>query len=154
MRPLTVEEKARSQTAKKKANQRLQAIRKEIAAKRNTIPFTDGHGSAATRRREELLLQFDMNRDIKGYPVIVSLDDKQIILDYELLRRLFRTLKNRNKVLSIETSSGSAVLVISHHVNLWGKDKGYIELIGVPPHKAELLTDLPIVDINFNIERN
>lgn len=148
MRTLTPKEKAQSQAAKKKANQRLQARRKEIGAKRKTIPFTDGHGIAAKCRRDELLLEFDMNRDIKGCPVIFTLGDKQIILDYELLRRLFRTLKNRNKVLGIETSSGSAVLVISHHVNQWGKDKGYIELIGVPPHKAELLTDLPLITID------
>ncbi|MEK4980836.1 hypothetical protein [Bacillus sp. FSL K6-6540] len=150
MRPLTAEEKALSKAAKQRANKQLQLKRREIASKLKVVRELYGFGQSAAERREKLLLQFDMLKDVKGDPVILQMVGGSITLNYEMLRRFIRSLKNRHWNMSLDTSTGFPVLIITHHINLWGKDRGYVELYDLPPHQKELLTDLPVIEIERN----
>lgn len=123
MRPLTGEEKALSKAAKQRANKQLQAQRRKIGVR---------------------------IRDVKGDPVVLQMDGGSITLNYEMLRRFIRSLKKRHWNMSLDTSTGSSVLTITHHINLRGKDRGYVELYDLPPYQKELLTDLPVIEIERN----
>ncbi|WP_342440001.1 hypothetical protein NSS79_15345 [Paenibacillus sp. FSL L8-0436] len=118
MRPLTLEEKAQSQAAKKRANKALTADR----AKRGyTI------------------------RLLKGSPVIVRLDGREINLDYELLRGMLQRLKGRRVNIS---STLTYVMII--HSDPWSRNKGEIVLNQLPDYQREHLTDLPIIELNLD----
>ncbi|KZS48106.1 hypothetical protein AWU65_20330 [Paenibacillus glucanolyticus] len=123
MRPLTLDEKALSKAAKQRANKQLQAQRRKIGVR---------------------------IRDVKGEPVILEIEGRSITLNYEMLRRFIRSLKNRHWNMSLDISTGSSVLVISHHIDLWSKDRGYIELYDLPAYQKELLTELPVIEIERN----
>lgn len=120
MRPLTAEEKAQSKATKQRANKLLQAQRRKIG------------------------MQI---RDVKGDPVILVIDGNSITLNYEMLRRFIRSLKHRLWNMSLETSTGSPVLIITHQINSWGRDRGSIELYDLPSYQKEVLTDLPVIKI-------
>ncbi|MEJ9220676.1 hypothetical protein P4H46_21140 [Paenibacillus glucanolyticus] len=150
MRPLSAEEKAQSKAAKQRANKALQARRGEIGSKLKVVRELYGFGQSAAERREKLLHQFDMIKDVKGDPVVLQMDGGSITLNYEMLRRFIRALKKRHWNMSLDTSTGSSVLIITHHINLWGKDRGYVELYDLPPYQKELLTDLPVIEIERN----
>lgn len=150
MRPLTGEEKALSKAAKQRANKQLQSRRGEIGSKLKVVRELYGFGQSAAERREKLLHQFDMLKDIKGEPVVMQMDGGSITLNYEMFRRFIRSLKNRQWNMSLDTSTGSHVLVITHLINSWGKDRGRVELYDLPPYQKELLTDLPVIEIERN----
>ncbi|OMD93002.1 hypothetical protein BSK49_01055 [Paenibacillus odorifer] len=119
MWPLSLEEKSKSQVNRKLANKLLLKADKSLGYK-----------------------------SIKGSPVILSLDGSTIVLDYDLLRKLYRTLKNRHVNTKIEWRGSAPVLMIYHHTGNWSKDTGTIELKQLPSYKMELLTDLPIIELN------
>ncbi|WP_338841972.1 hypothetical protein [Paenibacillus glucanolyticus] len=150
MRPLSAEEKAQSKAAKQRTNKALQARRGEIGSKLKVVRELYGFGQSDAEHREKLLHQFDMIKDVKGDPVVLQMDGGSITLNYEMLRRFIRSLKKRHWNMSLDTSTGSSVLIITHHINLWGKDRGYVELYDLPPYQKELLTDLPVIEIERN----
>ncbi|PJN53642.1 hypothetical protein PAEVO_03620 [Paenibacillus sp. GM2FR] len=121
MRPLTAEEKSLSKAAKQRANKQLQAQRRKVGVR---------------------------IRDVKGDPVILEINGSSITLNYEMLRRFIHSLKNRRWNISMDTWSGpQPVLIILHYVNSRSKDRGFIELYELPPYQKELLTDLPVIEI-------
>ncbi|GEM_PF-6248443 len=123
MRPLTLEEKTQSQSAKKRANKALTADRAKIGY---TI------------------------RNLKGSPVIVRLDGEEITLDYELLRGMLRRLKGRcidMRVLNPYLLGGSYALAIYHSAP-GSRSKGEIELYQVPDYQRMHLSDLPIIQLD------
>ncbi len=140
MRPLTSEEKARCTNARKRANKALREQRRAIGVKLRDLP-------ESSRIGEVLLFEFESIRDIKGYPVTVSLNGNEMVLNYELLRCFDRSLKNRIKSIKIVWRDNCPVLLIDHHTRYWSKDVGSIELYELPAYQRELLTDLPIVEI-------
>lgn len=122
MRPLTIDEKAKSQTARKLANKALADARKKIGA------YTwDQH-----------------YRMVKGSPVKLQMDGQEIVLNYELLRGMYQKLKRRYFSVKIENQT----LIIVHHVTLWGRDKGSIELYELPDYQKHHLIDLPTIELN------
>lgn len=142
MRPLTIEEKARSQAARKRANSVLGAEWKKIDKQYRAAV----KAKADVLRTENLLRQMRAIHDIKGSPVIVRLDGEEIVLNYELLQGYRRKLKRRQVNMRIEDK----MLIITHHLTLWGGDKGYIELYELPNYQRLLLTDLPTIDLNID----
>lgn len=147
MRPLTPEEKALSKAAKQRANRQLQAQRREIGVRIREIASTPDMEPVALRRKAALLARFEGIRDVKGDPVVLEIDGNSITLNYEMLRRFIRSLKNRHWNMKLDISTGSPVLIITHHIDLWSKDRGFIELYELPPYQKELLTDLPVIEI-------
>lgn len=132
MRILTTEEKAQCKAAKQRANKRLHAKQREIGSKLGA---------------ERLPYQFDMPKNVKGDPVVLQMVEGSITLNYEILRRFIRSLKKRQWDMSLDTSTGFPVLIINHYIDLWSKDRGSIELYELPSYQKELLTDLPIIEI-------
>ncbi|MBX4145946.1 hypothetical protein [Paenibacillus lautus] len=152
MRPLTGEEKALSKAAKQRANKQLQAQRREIGVRIKEIENTPDPEYPVAHQRQTAVLaaEFESIRDVKGDPVILQMVGVSITLNYEMLRRFIRSLKNRQWNMSLDASTGSSVLIITHHINLWGKDRGYVELYDLPLYQKELLTDLPVIEIERN----
>ncbi|MGG3278882.1 hypothetical protein [Paenibacillus solani] len=152
MRTLTAEEKALSKAAKQRANKHLQAQRRDIDARIRKLKNAPDPEYPVSHHRSTAVLaaESEMLQDVKGDPVVLKLDGSSIILNYEMLRRLIRSLKNRQWNMSLDTSTGSPVLIITHHINLWGKDRGYIELYDLPSYQKELLTELPVIEIERN----
>ncbi|MBT2287994.1 hypothetical protein J7E73_02385 [Paenibacillus albidus] len=140
MRSLTIEEKALSQAARKRANTALKADRQKIDKQRRAAI----KAKADESYRARLLQQIQSMKDVKGSPVIVRLDGQDAVLNYELLHGLHRKLKRRHVNLKIERQT----LIIVHHLTLWGGDKGYIELYELPDYQRLHLSDLPIIKLN------
>jgi hypothetical protein len=136
MRPLTADEKAASEAARKRVNRVFGARRTEIGEQLRKLPIT------AKLKREELLKESLALRDVKGKPALLLIDGVEIMLDYELYRRLTRTLKNRYWRQEIKVVAGAATLRIEHCDRLTG---GTIELHAMPQYQRDLLTDLPII---------
>lgn len=141
MRPLTSDEKARSNDARKKTNKQLTEQRKAITLSLRKLAI----GSI---QRPALLTKLEMVRDVKGTPVIALLDGVEIFIDYDLYRGFIRKLKNRQVTIRIDLSSGSPAIRISHSVSYYSKDSGFIELYSLPPYQTELLTGLPVIAID------
>lgn len=138
MRPLTADEKALSQAARKQVNKALSDRRKALWVRiRKTQP--------ETQVRAKLMEELDHIQDVKGLPITVELDSERLTLDYEMLTRFSRKLKGRHVNMKIEHS----VLVIVHHENLYGKNRGSIELYDLPRYQQELLSDLPVINLDF-----
>ncbi|MNP07540.1 hypothetical protein D3C76_995660 [compost metagenome] len=79
---------------------------------------------------------------------MLLINHMKIVIDYEILQKFLRKLKNRNLIINIkvDVSSDRFVLVIKHYVKSGGKDQGSIELYELPFYQRELLKDLPIVE--------
>ncbi|EHB65244.1 hypothetical protein [Paenibacillus lactis] len=104
--------------------------------------------SKAAKQRANKQLQAQRLRGVKGDPVVLEINGNPITLNYEMLRRFIRTLKNRRWNISMDTWSGpQPVLIILHYVNSRSNDRGFIELYELPPYQKELLTDLPVIEI-------
>ncbi|BFH14527.1 hypothetical protein J6TS7_44660 [Paenibacillus dendritiformis] len=113
---------------------------------RNLTAEEKKQSQEAKKRANKQLLSKRL--EVKGLPAIVSLDGVEITLNYELLYRLIRRLKNRHWNMKIERISGSPALVVTHLAN-WGQDKGFFELYNLPSHQMELLYDLPVIEIDL-----
>lgn len=144
MRQLTTDEKAQCETTRKRANKQLQEQRKSIGLQIRKLPTT----CDVSARRAALLRQFDAIRDVKGAPVIAQLEGDQIVLDYELFRRLIRTLRNRHVNLKIDRSEGRPVLTVTHSESYYSKNAGKIELYELQHCQQELLSELPVIKID------
>lgn len=84
LRPLTKEEKGKSQAAKKRANKSLTADRAK-------------HGYAL--------------RLLKGSPAIVLLEGRGIVINYDLLRGMHQRLKRRHVTMRIENQ---ILIIVHH----------------------------------------
>lgn len=130
IRPLTDAELDLIKEMKKLANMKLtkqrQALARQIKKTSNYV-------------RKKLQQERDNLRYIIGKPVIVSMNGGNMLIDYELLLKLDRSLKRRG--YHREISIKGHTLVIEH-------PKGFIELNELPEHQAELLVDLPVIDLS------
>ncbi|WP_438435430.1 hypothetical protein [Gorillibacterium sp. sgz500922] len=115
MRSLTADEKALSLAAKKRANAELAKWRKGM-----------------------LWSQQEKVRDVKGLPVTLR-GRNDVILDFELLSRLIRTLKRRPITLRIEPGRLT--------IDFGGQTEGQIRLFDLPAYQRERLSDLPVIEM-------
>ncbi|MNC31078.1 hypothetical protein D3C75_793870 [compost metagenome] len=130
IRALTTEEKALSQAAKKRANKALDIDRKKLGG-----TFWDQHYRMA-----------------KGNPVFVRLTSEEIVLDYDLLRGMVRRLKGRRiemRILKPYLPSGPFALAL-YHSDPWSCAKGEIELFQIPDYQRMHLTDIPVIELDFD----
>lgn len=140
MRALTTEEKKLSSEARKRANQAISQQRRELGRQIRACT-----APAQTQRKMNLLRQFDSLSDIKGQPVLLTNKDRCMVIDYELFRRLARSLKHRRVDLRIEPGG----LLTIHHEDPWNsRNHGEIELHELPGYQQMLLTDLPWIELN------
>lgn len=142
MRALTKEEKAQSWTARKQAN--------AVLSKRRAFQLCANQGPPLAfdaAQREALVAEFDSLRDIPGAPVLIVQGGLHMTVNYDLLRRMEKSLRKRIADCRIEINADGAVLVMSHSDPFRPKNHGTIELRAIPSHKAELLTDLPIINL-------
>ncbi|MNW27547.1 hypothetical protein D3C74_43440 [compost metagenome] len=142
MRPLTPAEKAASLLARKEANTKLNEQRKAIGAELI-------RASCSGTRRKALSAGLATLSDIKGFPVTLRLEGKEIVIDYELLRRMYRTMKGKQLwIYLVEEIS----LVGWRYLTLKYSDgrgnSGKLDLYELPDHKRELLKDLPVIEID------
>ncbi|MBY9078283.1 hypothetical protein KIH86_17765 [Paenibacillus sp. HN-1] len=148
IRALTTEEKALSQAAKKRSNKALSAERAKIRKQRD-VAFK---ANASEAYRDGLLRQLlSINKDVKGSPAIVRLSSVwwtggEIVIDYELLRGMLRRLKGRY-ISSMKVSGG--VLTIVHSVP-FQRNRGEVELYQIPDYQRIHLTDLPVIELDFD----
>lgn len=117
LRPLTKEETDKIKAAKIAANKILSEQKKERLIK----------------NRENIKL-------ITGNPVRLKIDGHILLVNYDLLQKLMRKLKGWNVFLQVRKS----VLEISYTRK---KDSGVFELFELPPYHANLLADMPIVEV-------
>jgi hypothetical protein len=135
IRPLTDAELTASRNAKETANieikKQRQALTKEIKRLEK--------GLKTAKAREALYWKREALKDIKGYPVMASLDGEAILLNYELLRKLDRSLEKRGwpRTVTIRQSA----LVIEYPA-------GEIGINQLPDYQAKLLKDLPVIRLD------
>ncbi len=137
MRPLTIEEKAKSTAAKQRANDVLHQRRRDIGRELRSL-------SAITRslRRSELLREFERLKDVTGQPVLLRVGDSSITLDYSVVRRLTRNMRNWSaQILQFDERKHLTI----RYEN--ARSKGATALYELPQYRRELLKDLPVIAI-------
>lgn len=140
MKSLTPEEKKLSSNAKKRANTAISKKRVLLGAQIRACT-----APVQMQRKKELLCQFDALSPIKGYPVILEDKERSMVIDYQLFRRLIRSLKHRRVEVQLEAGG---VLKISHEDPSNTRNHGEIELHELPAWQQYALTDLPTIDLN------
>lgn len=137
IRPLTADEIAKSKIAKDTANKIIRAHRKELSKqikqiqKCNPVSFT----------LKFLIKEYEALRTIKGTPVIVALTDDTICVNYEILRKLAKSL---NRQWYCETKIENSMLTTTYQK---GYRKGVFSLNELPTYQTKLLSELPIIEI-------
>ncbi|REK69325.1 hypothetical protein [Paenibacillus paeoniae] len=141
MRALTALEKVASEAARKRVNKVFGAKRTEIGVQLRKLPIT------AERRRKELWAQCESVRDIKGLPVKLRVNDVEIVVNYELYRRMMRTLKGRRwcAFITVTPITGARALIIDHK-DWHSSSNGTITFNELPQYQRDLLSDLPIIE--------
>ncbi|WP_143067045.1 hypothetical protein [Paenibacillus sp. OK076] len=96
-------------------------------------------------KRRTLVRQFDSLSPIKGYPAIIEDEERSMVIDYELFRRLTRSLKHRRVDVRLDPGG---VMTIHHEDPSNSRNHGEIELYEIPPWQQYALTDLPVIEID------
>lgn len=136
IRPLTDKEIAKSKTAKNTANTVIRAQQKELTRKINKLRKT-----AYLSAYAHLIEEREALRTITGNPVIITINNDTICLDYEILRKLDKLLNWRwYREAKIEKST----LIITYQKS---NGKGVFSLNELPKYQTNLLSKLPIVEI-------
>ncbi|MEN1989851.1 hypothetical protein [Paenibacillus hubeiensis] len=140
LRALSADEKKCISKAKKLANSAITRKRATLSAQIRacTAPIQ-------TQQKQDLRRQLDSLSPIKGYPAIIEDRDRNMVIDYELLRRLTRSLKHRRVDIRIEPGG---LLAIDHEDPFNSHNHGEIELYEIPSYQQMLLTDLPVITID------
>lgn len=118
MRALTADEKNRSEVARKRANEWL-----------------------------------PRGRGVKGVPVVIDSQSMELIMNYDFIRKMLRNLKPFDWKVDMRIWPHYDVMVISYttYLTVQGttrpKGSGSMELKSLPHYQCELLTDLPIIQI-------
>lgn len=141
MRPLTADEKALTDVARKKGNKQLSEQRNSLSLKLKML-------NLVSPERPVLLKRIESLHDIKGCPVIVKSNNDEIVINYEMFRGFIRKLKNRQVTIKIDRLSSRAVLNITHSTGYNSKDFGSIELYSLPDYQMRLLIGLPVIEID------
>lgn len=103
---------------------------------------------ARKRAKHELKKHDPVDRGVGGLPVVLKSGDLDIVIDYDLVRQLLRTLKPRRYEMRIvQLSDWERALVIDHYEVGLGNGRGAADFYELPSYQRELLTDLPIVEI-------
>ncbi len=136
VRKLTDEEKAQIRTAKQAANNTIKAkrkaIQKQIKELEKATPFSK------TQILKSLEEQLDELRIVTGQPVYVSIGGETVCLNYELLEKLYRSLK-RFSHRTMRVQQGVSLTV--------EYQTGMVELYELPPYQVELLKGLPVIEL-------
>ncbi|RPK29966.1 hypothetical protein [Paenibacillus xylanexedens] len=140
MRALTADEKKKIAEAKKRANSAI--TRKKIMLGAQIRACT---APSQTAQKKDLVRHFDSLSPIKGYPAIIEDKERSMVIDYELFRRLTRSLNHRRVDIRIEPGG---VLTIHHEDPSNGRNHGEMELYEIPPWQQCALTDLPVIEID------
>ncbi|WP_127539367.1 hypothetical protein [Paenibacillus illinoisensis] len=140
MRPLTAQEKKQIADVKKRANTAISKKRILLGAQIRACT-----APVQMQRKKELLLQFDALSPVKGYPAVIKDKDRSMIIDYQLLRRVTRSLKHR--CVDIRLDPGG-LLTIQHEDPTNSRNRGELELYEIPPWQQCALTDLPVIEID------
>lgn len=140
MRALTADEKKQITEAKKRANSAISRKKTRLGAqiRASTAP-------SQTALKKDLVRQFDALSPIKGCPAIIEDKERSMTIDYELFRRLTRSLKQRRVEVRIEPGG---VLTIHHEDRSNSRNHGELELYEIPPWQQYALTDLPVIEID------
>lgn len=140
MRALTSEEKQQSKAAKLRANKAIELKKRELGKE-----IRGCKAPVHTQRKKDLLRQLDSLSPIKGQPVLLTNKERCMVIDFELFRRLTRSLKKRHVLIRIEPGG---VLMVKHEAKFGSRDHGEIELYELPGYQQMLLTDLPWIELN------
>ncbi|WP_340018297.1 hypothetical protein [Paenibacillus sp. FSL H3-0457] len=140
MRALTVQEKKHIADVKKRANTAISKKRILLGAQIRACT-----APVEMKRKKELLRQFDALSPVKGYPAVIEDKDRSMVIDYELFRRLTRSLKHRRVDVRIEPGG---VLMIHHEDPSNSCNHGELELYEIPPWQQYALSDLPVIEID------
>lgn len=140
MKSLTPEEKKLSSNAKKCANAAISKKRILLGAQIRACT-----APAQMQRKMDLLRQFDALSPVNGYPTVIEGNGRSMFIDYELLRRLTRSLKHRRVEIQLEAGG---MLKIRHEDPWNTRNHGEIELYEIPPWQQYALKDLPTIDLN------
>ncbi|MFA5385091.1 MAG: hypothetical protein WC364_10580 [Eubacteriales bacterium] len=135
IRPLTDFETNQISEAKREANKNLTKQRQAVAREIKKATY----GPLKT----ELLVKHERLQPITGRPVFVSLDGETMPLDYELLKKLDRSLERRfwSRTMTIKGVPEKLALVIEYAT-------GEIGINQLPDHQMELLKGLPVVRLD------
>lgn len=136
LRPLTDAELVIIREAKKTANAAIKKQRDTLARK-------------IKKDNLSISVLADLNREFKALqyiteqPVIISLDGEQMSLNYELLKKLNKSLEKRgwSRTVAIRKST----LVIEYPA-------GEIGINQLPDYQLELLGALPVVDLKYGFD--
>lgn len=140
MRALTADEKKRISESKKRANSAISRKKTRLGAQIRACT-----APSQMARKKDLVRQFDALSPIKGYPAIIEDKERSMIIDYELFRRLTRSLRHRRVDVRIEPGG---VLMIHHEDPSNSRNHGELELYEIPPWQQYALTDLPVIEID------
>lgn len=136
VRDLTTEEKASIKKQKDKANAHYNQIRKSITAQLKEA--RKGQKGHVTDRMRQLERSRDAVPTIKGTPVKFLVDGKEILLNYDLIKKALRLTKAFTRTIGIE----GLYLVIAYENK---KGKGRYEFIQLSDEYT--LLDLPVVEL-------
>lgn len=140
MRSLTADEKKKIADAKKRANTAISKKRTLLGAQIRACT-----APAQKQRKKELLRQFDALSPVQGYPAVMEDKERSMVIDYQLFRRLIRSLKHRRVEVRLEPGGELKIL---HEDPSDRRNHGEIELYEIPPWQQSALTDLPVIEID------
>lgn len=136
VRPIIEAEKAAIRKAKQVANAIIKAQRLALAEEMKYLPRKNLKGL-------ELKQQRNAKKDITGQPVFILCGNDSMLINYELLQKLAKSLHKRRywTEVRIKQVAGEPVLSITH-------PRGMAELNQLPKYQEALLIQgLPVVRI-------
>jgi len=141
LRKLTDEELARIKKAKDTANKAIKARRKKLAEE-----IKQRHKYRPTFKDVKLRSlgqQLEKTQPVIGHPVIITVGDQHLFMNYDLLKKFERSF-NRGDLWTNDLKIEGNSLIIKYK-NF--PNRGTVELYELPAYQVELLTGLPSIDL-------
>jgi len=168
LRKLTAKELEKVRKAKKTANSILTPQRRKLTKQIKELRKHGGWGRYS--KAAELENELEKLRPIAGNPIILFVGGQTMMVDYNRLKKIDRTLSwkkgwrytkvriqqehqqtwpNQITYLSDENDTSIATKPVLHltYVNALSGVGGGLEMYELPNYQRELLTDLPVIEV-------
>jgi hypothetical protein len=138
LRKLLDEEIIQIKKSKESANKTIKQQRKKLTEEIKLHQRTSHSTKVAL-----LIKQLDQLDLISGLPVNIKVEDKFLCMNYDLLKKLERSLDKSNlRWTWIKIEGNSLIIRYQNQIN-----NGTMELYGLPAHQVDLLEGLPTMDL-------
>lgn len=155
IRALTQEEVDSIKTVVTIANTLLKTARKFINKefKSNETTLSKKRRSLTKAQRDELInkstalkVTLTTNAPIKGKPVIVAVDGREIYLNYDLLAKFLKPLSKQGFLCDYKISVPDQSQILTVYYRR-GSQHGTLDLYEIPPRQRDLLQGLPRIEL-------